>query len=92
MDGTYVTIWYGLLEPIFTEAELTEGLLASVEKPEGLDLHGSYNEDLFRGHIETDEAARHILKALRVGADGRYTMPHILEAGTGNKLSCGPMA
>jgi hypothetical protein len=56
MDNSYVTIWHGLLEPIFTEAECENGRLASIVKPEELDFH-DYNEDLFRGYIDSDEAA-----------------------------------
>lgn len=48
---------------------------------DGFDLHESYTEELFKGWIETAEAARHIiealrldsvpLQALRTGVDGR---------------------
>jgi hypothetical protein len=62
-DGNYVTIWYGLLEPLFAEAELTDGRLASVAKPADMDFIHSYNEDLFRGDIDSAETAKHIFKA-----------------------------
>ena len=91
MDGTYVTIWWGLLEPMFTEAEFTDGRLASVEKPAGFNFHDSYNEDLFRGHIDSEEAARHIFNALRIGQSHQYTLPQILSAGADNTLSCNVM-
>jgi hypothetical protein len=84
MDGTYVTIWYGLLEPLFAEAEFAEGRLASVDKPADMDFMHSYNEDLFRGDIGSSETARHIFKALRVGKAGRYAVPAILTAGRDN--------
>jgi len=48
-------MWFGLLEPMFLVGWFQE---AGLELPE-------YNEDLFRGHIESDEQARHILQALR---------------------------
>ena len=35
-DEDYVTIWHGLLEPMFAEAELTEGRVVMVEKPADL--------------------------------------------------------
>jgi hypothetical protein len=91
VDGNYVTIWHGLLEPLFAEAEFTEGRLASVAKPADMDFIHSYNEDLFRGHIDSTETAEHIFKALRVGVGGRYDCPSILSGGTDNMLTCQPM-
>jgi hypothetical protein len=87
MDGTYVTIWNGLLEAIFTEAECENGRLASVAKPEDFDFR-DYNEDLFRGHIDSDEAAGCIFKALRVGESRQYLRPQILSGGADNGLRC----
>lgn len=87
-DGTYVTIWHGLLEPLFAEAEFTEGRLASVAKPADMDFIHSYNETLFRGYIESTETAEHIFKALRVGKDGYYALPQMLIAGKDNTLTC----
>jgi len=55
-DGDYVTIWFGLLET----AVLFE-LFGNDNKPP------VYDEPLFRGHIESAEQARHILRALRPG-------------------------
>jgi hypothetical protein len=87
-DGNYVTIWYGLLEPLFAEAELTDGRLASVAKPADMDFIHSYNEDLFRGDIDSAETAKHIFKALRVDKIGRYAIPQMLGAGRDNSLTC----
>jgi len=87
-DSTYVTIWYGLLEPLFAEAELAEGRLTSVSKPADMDFMDSYNEDLFRGDIDSAETAKHIFKALRVGKTGRYSSPSILTGGKDNTLTC----
>ena len=70
MDGSYVTIWHGLLEPIFTDAECENGRLTSAAEPEDFDF-ADYNEDLFRGYIDSDEAAGYIFKALRVGESHR---------------------
>jgi hypothetical protein len=88
LDGTYVTIWHGLLEPLFAEAEFADGSWASVQKPANMDFMHSYNEDLFRGDIDSAETAAHIFKALRVGANGRYVVPSILSGGTDNMLAC----
>jgi hypothetical protein len=82
LDSAYVTIWFGLLEPLFTEATL-----ASTTKPEDFDF-SSYNEDLFRGYIDSDEAARYIFRALRVGESDRYARPQVLSAGSDNRLRC----
>jgi hypothetical protein len=87
-DGTYVTIWHGLLEPLFAEAEFADGRLASVAKLADMDFIHSYNETLFRGYIESTETAEHIFKALRVGKAGRYTLPQMLMAGRDNSLTC----
>lgn len=87
MDDSYVTIWHGLLEPIFTEAEFENGRMASIAKPEDFDF-GDYNEDLFRGHIDSDEVAGCIFKALRVGESQRYILPQALSAGASDKLRC----
>ena len=88
VDGVYVTIWYGLLEPLFAEAEFREGRLASVDKPADMDLMHAYNEDLFRGDIDSAETAQHIFKALRVGKAGRYAVPQMLTGGKHNTLTC----
>ncbi len=92
-DGTFVMIWHGLLEPIGAEAELREGRLASAQIPANLDFHASYNLDLFRGHIDSADAAVYIFKALRIGAEGtRYARPQVLHAGTDNSLHCDVMS
>lgn len=78
-DGDFVTVWWGLLEPLFAEPAL-----ANVILPEGFDVAGSYREELFRGYIETMEAARHIVPALRLAS----LKPQRLRAGPDGKLSC----
>ena len=88
LDGTYVTIWHGLLEPLFTEGEFADGRLASVVRPTNMDFIHSYNEDLFRGDIDSAETAQHIFKALRVGSGGRYALPEMLTGGKDNTLTC----
>ncbi|HXW26318.1 MAG TPA: hypothetical protein VEK73_16360 [Xanthobacteraceae bacterium] len=88
VDGTYVTIWHGLLEPLFAEAEFAEGRLASVATPTNVDFMHSYNENLFRGYIDSAETAEHIFKALRVGEGRRYALPSMLTSGSDNMLTC----
>jgi len=60
-DGDFVTIWRGLLEPL-----LAESRLGFVDLPADFDFHRNYREELFRGYIESQEAAGHVIKALRL--------------------------
>jgi hypothetical protein len=86
-DVNYVTIWSGLLDLLGTEAEFENGRMASVKRPDDFDL-ASYNEDLFRGYIDSSETATHIFRALRIG-DGRLrSMPQALTAGPEHELRC----
>ena len=78
-DGDFVTIWRGLLEPLFAEPHL-----GFVELPDGFDPRESYTEELLRGWIGSAETARHVLKALRL--DG--TPPYVLTTGADGKLQC----
>jgi hypothetical protein len=82
VDREYVTIWFGLLEPMFAEIEL-----ASAAKHEDFDF-SSYNEDLFKGYVDSDEAAGYIFKALRVAESHRYAQPQVLSKGANNELRC----
>ena len=54
-DADFVTIWFGLLEKVLVDSLFHDHGLEPVD----------YDEPLFRGHIESAEQARHILKALR---------------------------
>jgi hypothetical protein len=78
-DGDFVTIWRGLLEPLFAESNL-----GFVSVPDGFDFRDCYNEDLFRGYIASAEIAAHIIKALRLDA----VQPQVLSSGTDGKLRC----
>ena len=82
LDHNYVTIWFGLLEPMFAEATL-----ALPAKLGAIDF-ATYNESLFRGYVDSDEAAGCILKALRVGESRQYARPQALSRGSDNKLRC----
>jgi hypothetical protein len=60
-DGEFVTIWYGFLESFFVESRLlSHGLSEDVA-----DGFVNQDEGLFRGYIESEEQAKHILKAFR---------------------------
>lgn len=78
-DGEFVTVWYGLFDPIIAEAKLQ-----SVRMPDDMHLHESYDEPLFRGYISSDDDARVIFSALRIS---RYA-PNMLSADADNKLQC----
>ena len=82
-DGEFVTIWFGLLEPIFTESKLE-----SVGKPADFDFRDAYVEELFKGYIDTQEVGAHILKALRVDSSRSYAAPQMLSADSDNQLRC----
>jgi hypothetical protein len=82
-DGNYVTIWHGLLEPIAAEAKL-----ANAGMPKDFDLHSQYDEPLFKGHIDSAEAAAHIFKALRIGQPGHHERPQVLSVTAGSGLRC----
>src|SRR3990172_7796367 len=60
-DGDFVTIWRGLLEPLFAEAHL-----GFVKVPDEIDFCEKYTEELFKGWIDSAEPARHIIHALRL--------------------------
>src|SRR6185503_13799755 len=72
-DGDFVTVWRGLLEPL-----LAESRLGFVDLPDDCDFHANYTEGLFRGYIDSEEAARHVLKGLRLES----TPPQVLSSGT----------
>jgi hypothetical protein len=78
-DGDFVTIWRGLLEPLFAESKL-----GFVDVPGDFDLGETYNEELFRGYIDSVESGSHIIKALRLDA----IPPQTLGTGTDGKLRC----
>ena len=65
-DGQFVTIWFGLLEKVLVESWFRHHGLEPVD----------YDEPLFRGYIESEDGARHILQALRVDR----IFPQILKA------------
>ena len=78
-DGDFVTVWRGLLEPLFAESRL-----GVVDLPDDCDFHKNYSEELFRGYIDSQEAARHVIKALRLDS----APPHVLSTGTDGNLRC----
>ena len=52
--------------------------------PVALDFRETYTEDLFKGWIDSVEAARRIIRALRLD----HTPPQALSAGADGKLQC----
>jgi hypothetical protein len=78
-DGDFVTVWRGLLEPLFAESRL-----GFVDLPDDFEFRENFTEELFRGYIESQEAARHVIKALRLDA----TPVQVLSTGTDGKLRC----
>jgi hypothetical protein len=81
-DGSFVTIWSGLFDPA-----LSDGILP-INGSEDIDFGEMYNENLFRGYIETEEEARVIFKALRLE---KYR-PNVLEADRAGRLVCSALA
>jgi hypothetical protein len=78
-DGDFVTIWRGLLEPLFAESSL-----GFVDMPEDFDFGESYTEELFRGYIDTAEQAPHIMRALRLDS----VPPQVLGTERDGRLRC----
>jgi hypothetical protein len=70
------------LEPLFAESRL-----GFVDLPDDFEFHENFTEELFRGYIESQEAARHVIKALRLDA----TPAQVLSTGTDGKLRCDPI-
>jgi hypothetical protein len=86
-DLNYVTIWNGLLDPLVTGAKFGSGRMTSVKLSDAFDFH-CYNEDLFRGYIDSAETAKHIFKALRIGGGHTRSPPQALTIGPDRKLRC----
>lgn len=80
-DSDFVTMWRGLLEPLFAESHL-----GFVVVPDGFDFRESYTEELFKGWIDTAETAGHIIRALRLDS----APPQVLGTGVDGKLQCDP--
>jgi hypothetical protein len=81
-----VTVWFGLLEPMSTESKV-----GAADIPDDFNFRDAYNEELFKGYIESEEAAMHILKALRIGTSHVYATPQTLSIGSDNALRCDVM-
>ncbi len=83
-DGSFITIWNGLLEPLFVASRLEK---QNILFPEKLDFH-EYETPLFRGYIESPEEAKCILHALRLDT---CSLPQVLTGNEENKLACMPI-
>ena len=81
-DASFVCIWSGLLDTV-----IAEGMLEGVRLPPGIDLMALYQQDLFRGYIETSNAAACILDALRLDSRTSFPFPQRLTGDDGT-LCC----
>jgi hypothetical protein len=81
MDGAFVTVWRGVVEPLLVDSHL-----GFVKLPDDFDFHGTYTEELFRGWIETAEAGRYIMAALHLDD----VPPQVLSSADG-ELRCEPI-
>ena len=79
----FVTIWWGLLEGMVTEAKF-----GNVALPADFDFYAAYNEKLFRGYIETSDVAVVVLNALRANTSTNYQRPQVLSVDGDNGLRC----
>ena len=73
-DRDFITIWFGLLEKVFVESLFHDHGLEPLD----------YDEPRFRGHIESAEQGRQILKALR--PEG--VLPQVLRADPDKGIVC----
>ena len=80
MDGDFVCIWHGLLDPM-----LTEGQFQLPEELAGFDFAGAYTIDLFRGRLASNDVAHHVLKSLEI-EHAKYA-PQVL-AGAPDMIRC----
>lgn len=81
-DGDFVTIWHGLLDPVLVNITSDNHIL------QDLDLFEQYQETLFRGYIESNENAHHILDALKINTLNAHFMPQILQKDINQNISC----
>lgn len=84
-DGTFVTIWSGLVEPWLVESKFN--LVPHVHE---LDFTNLYNEPLFCGRIEDNDDATVILRCIGV-TDRAKSLPSVL-CGAPDDLRCEPLA
>lgn len=81
-DAGFVCIWSGLLDTV-----IAESMLAGVRMPPDTDLRALYQQDVFRGFIETSDEAACIIKVLRLDSRTSFPFPQRL-TGDGGALSC----
>lgn len=85
-DRQFVTLWWGLLEPILAEARFTE-----LVRRHELRFHEMYRETLFRGYVSTDGDIEVILRTTQVTTGRRFTSPQVL-TGAPDNLNCDVLA
>ena len=83
-DGQYVTVFCGLLEPWVVSSLLTE---KGIEIPDikEFSFGDTYNQDLFKGYIDSKETAECIFKAIRLTS---YVRAQFLDRDANNRLAC----
>jgi hypothetical protein len=81
-DGDFVTLWHGLFDTTFVDQAFHD-LIEKVGLGDG-DFFATYHTPLFRGHIQTLDEAKIILKALRFDR----LRPSILRIDENNLICC----
>ncbi len=82
-DGDYVTIFNGLLEPSYVAGMLAD---RNIEIPSAdFNFSDAYNEDLFRGHIDSKETAECIFKAIGLK---KFVHPNVLTGDANGGFAC----
>ena len=72
-DGSFVNIWWGLLEPMFAEVRFER-----IVKRAQLNFMEQYNEMLFRGWISSQNDAEVILRTTGITTSGQFALPQVL--------------
>ncbi|AGI74815.1 hypothetical protein OA238_118p1200 (plasmid) [Octadecabacter arcticus 238] len=81
-DGDFVTVWDGLFDTAFV-SQAFHDLIGKVGLGD-VDFFTTYHTPLFRGHIETQDEAKIILKALRFDR----LRPSIIRIDEDNRICC----
>jgi hypothetical protein len=81
-DGDFVTVWHGLFDTAFV-GQAFHDLIEKIGLGDA-DFFATYHTPLLRGHIETRDEAKIILKALRF----EHFRPSILRIDEDNRICC----
>lgn len=80
-DGEFVTLWYGLFDPLLVDQTLRDAVAVL---DDDFDFADAYNTSLFRGCITSEDEARIILNVLRL----EKFAPSILRLDEHERLCC----